>query len=159
MVRFYFITLAVVLIVVLGGLVYLTLRTRSIWVAAGAVAIAAPLQLMGVTGTCAQGAEEPFLTGAVLSAPFLIGAIVAAWWTFRARLKARAGGIATAALALGMVVLTRDIWLDTLLHGTPCGASYPDADTSIALVAIILLGYLALPLLVIAQAIRAVRGA
>lgn len=153
------ISLVLVLTVPLGVLVYLTLRTRSIWVAAGAVAVAAPLQLIGFTDTCNEGSEQAFLIGAVLSTPFLIGAIVSAWWTFRARLRARAGAIVTMALALALVVLTRDTWLSTLLHGTPCGRDYADNDTSLAMVAIVLLGYLVLPLLVIAHAFRAVRGA
>lgn len=131
-------------------------RTRSMWVAAIAICVAMPLQLMGFTGTCTQGADGPFITGVFLSAPFLLGAIYS---VLQARPKGASfwiGGIATAVGSLAMIILTHSAWLGSMLYGTPCGADYSPNERSVL---IILLGYLALPLLVCAFAIRAVREA
>jgi len=60
-------------------------------------------------------------------------------------------------MPLAMIVLTHEAWFGTLFYGTPCGSHYDPSKP--AMVLIVLLGYLGLPLLVSAHAIRAVREA
>ena len=90
------------------------------------VLVAVPLQLLGLSSTCTQGADGTFITGAILSGPLLLVAAsllsVVAW---------RGGGAGRRWLlwvtcaALGMlVILTRDAWLNTILYGTPCGSDF-----------------------------------
>gem|GEM_PF-2401451 len=123
-----------------------------------------PIQLLGYVTTCTQGASGSFLTGATYSAPLLLLSLIvltrklnqkddlnAPWWL-----------IPTACLLLLTLVLTRDIWFDTLVYGSPCGPDYVGSPVTIGNGAIITIAYLALPLanvgfcmwLLVRQAIR-----
>ena len=145
-------------IVILPLVVSLLLAYGKAWVLAATVAMtpAFPLQLLGFTGTCTQGSVDPFMTGAILSAPLLLGAIgLMAWGFYTGRTSRLSCSIATAT-SLALLALTREAWLNGILSGTPCGGDYP--ATAIGPLAIILFSYLALPLLLaVCTAWRAVR--
>ncbi|MET3599947.1 hypothetical protein [Martelella mangrovi] len=122
---------------------------RWMWAAAAMIITAMPLQLLGFTGTCTQGADGTFITGSILSAPLLFIAICFILWASFKRTANRSAGIFAAALSLILLALTRNAWLGAVFHGSPCGADYLHASGAEGLL-IILGGYLALPILVTA---------
>jgi hypothetical protein len=105
------------------------------------------LQAMGFATTCTQGADGSAITGAVLSTPpLLIACAIVALQLARGRAKPHFLAAIVVFLAL---LLTQDIWISTLAYGTPCGATYVDYPTSFVGGAIILFGYVLLPVVTI----------
>lgn len=139
---------------VLGLLITLLLafRGKSMQAALLATIVVVPLQLLGFTGTCTQGADGPFLTGAVLSTPFVLMATGLLFWASYRRTLDLTAGVVTLVAATALLFLTRDAWAGALLFGTPCGemfSFYPSAQVTVL---IIVGGYLLLPLLLIVSA-------
>lgn len=129
--------------------IVLAFRGHWAWIVAVAAGTAVPLQLLGLTSTCTQGADGTFGTGAIFSAPFL-PAMGFTLWAPRGRWSGSVGaGIVTALVLLAMLLLTRDAWASTLLHGTPCGQDFALYSSSAPMVVIILGGYLILPSLLL----------
>lgn len=88
------------------------------------------LQLFGFTGNCTQGADGPFITGAILSGPILLVAIaIAAWKVVRLRRQgdvpfASVTAVLPFAMCCYMMVETRNAWLGILPYDSPCGEEY-----------------------------------
>lgn len=122
-----------------------------VWAATVIIVPAIPLQLLGFTGTCTQGADGPFVTGAVLSTPLLLGAICLLLWGLYQRRAPRLACSVLAVTTLAMLALTREAWFNSLRFGTPCGADYAYSSNHLPPL-IILGGYLILPLLLAACA-------
>jgi len=123
-----------------------------LWVVVVLCGIAFPLQFFGYATTCTQGADGSFLTGAVFSAPFLLASsvllIVAAFK--KPRLSSPAP-ILVALPVIGLtLVVTKSIWLNTIAYGTPCGVLFSGYGSSPALRTMVVVGYLAIPVLNIA---------
>lgn len=117
-----------------------------------ATVVAAPLQLMGLTSTCTQGADGTFITGAILSAPFVLMATGLFFWaSYRRRLDLTAGAISLTA-AVALVFLTRDAWIGSLMFGTPCGEVFSLYPSDPATIVVIVGAYAALPSLLIVGA-------
>lgn len=130
--------------------IVLPFRGHWVWIVAVAAGTALPLQLQGLTSTCTQGADGTFGTGAIFSAPFLLAAMGFTLWAPRGRWSGSVGaGIVTALVLLAMLLLTRDAWVSTWLHGTPCGQDLALYSSSAPMVVIILGGYLILPSLLL----------
>ena len=90
-----------------------------------AILIALPLQALGYATTCTQGDSEAALVGSILSMPLLLLALVLLLLKRRSGSTARPMGILLCTLTLlTMLALTRDIWINTLTFGTPCGDGY-----------------------------------
>ncbi len=124
------------------------------WSAALLAIPAIPLQLLGFTGTCTQGSDDPFLAGASLSSPLLASAIGLVLWGGKARGAVRqSGAIVTAAMAMILLFSTRDAWIGALYAGTPCGADYTVSHWQGQV--LVLCGYLVLPVVLFASACRA----
>lgn len=132
----------------IGLAVALAFRSKWMWAAAIIAVFAIPHQLMGLTSTCTQGADSTFTTGAILSAPLLIIAVcVTLWALYRGKVDPNAGWV-TLAIPLILLILTQDAWMNTLRYGTPCGEDFAYyAGSSLAMIQLILAGYLVLPLL------------
>lgn len=139
---------------VLGLLITLLLafRGKSMQAALLATIVAAPLQLLGLTSTCTQGADGTFLTGAVFSTPFLLMAIGLLLWASYRRTLDITAGVVTLVAATALLFLTRDAWAGALLFSSPCGEMFSFYPSAPAAVLIIVGGYLLLPLLLIASA-------
>ncbi|QQM32298.1 hypothetical protein JET14_09275 [Martelella lutilitoris] len=149
-------------ILAIGGIVLCLLLFLSavlaffrLWTwSAGIVALPAlPLQLLGFTGTCTQGADGPFVTGAVLSSPFLAGAICLVLWGMAKGVVSPSGAIVTLAVAAVMLFLTRQAWLGAVFSGTPCGAGYGARHWQGQV--LVLGGYLVLPAILLVCSCRA----
>lgn len=104
-------------------------------VLAAALFLAAiPLQMLGYTGTCTQGASGPFVTGTVLSAPLLAASLLLLISTSRryrrepaaeGRPLACIGAVGLAALAIWTLIANLGVARATLILGTtPCGTEY-----------------------------------
>jgi hypothetical protein len=120
------------------------------------LALAVPLQLLGLTSTCTQGADGAFISGAFLSGPLLLIAVVRfaaeAIWVTAFRTTAAPVGWAVAA-AVVLISLTNSAWLNTIRFGTPCGEEFAFYGPSHPFaIAAILVSYLLLPLMLIAAA-------
>ena len=102
------------------------------------ICVAIPLQQLGYTGTCTQGAKGPFLTGVTLSGPLLLICLalllVSARRTWRAP---KQGGhplrciaaIAVIAVALWSIHLNHALAINTLATGIgPCGPDHAAID-------------------------------
>lgn len=147
------------MIVVYGAMVLgllitllLALRGKPTQAALLATIVAVPLQLLGPTSTCTQGADGTFLTGAVFSTPFVLLATgLLLWASYRRTVDLTVGVVALAA-ATTLLFLTRDAWAGTLLFGTPCGEMFSFYPSAPVAVPIIVGGYLLFPLLLIASA-------
>jgi hypothetical protein len=112
------------------------------------VLVAVPLQLLGLGSTCTQGADGTFITGALLSSPLLlVAAVFLAVVALRRpepsqRMLLWASGIA----AVAMPIFGRDVWLNSLIYGTPCGRDFVDYGESYPVViGLIVAAYLVLP--------------
>jgi hypothetical protein len=156
--------IAVLFLVFVAGLptgvaVQLGLKGQWSWVAAVTAATGLPLQLAGLGGTCTQGADGPFITGTVFSAPFLLVAITSTLGAVRQRRADLRGAIATGLVAVATLLLCKDAFLNTLRYGSPCGEyfSFYPSDPTAAL--IIVGGYLVLPLLLAGVAAFAAHSA
>lgn len=123
------------------------------WVAATLVAVAIPLQMLGFTSTCTQGADGTYLTGAVLSAPLLLAAALLAFRLGLASVRMSNSLLPSVAITLGLAVvlvaLNVPVWLNVLLFGTPFGDFYSFYPANITSRLIVLASYLALPLVVV----------
>ncbi len=117
-----------------------------------ATIVAVPLQLLGLTSTCTQGADGTFFTGAVFSTPFVLMATGLLVWASHRRALDLGAGVVTLGAATALLVITRDVWSGALLFGTPCGEMFSFYPSAPATVLIIEGGYLLLPLLLIASA-------
>lgn len=139
---------------VLGLLIILLLafRGKAMPAALLATIVAVPLQLMGLTSTCTQGADGTFLTGAVFSTPFALMASGLLFWASYRRTPDIVAGVITLVAATALLFLTRDAWAGVLLFGTPCGEMFSFYPSAPATVLIIVSAYLLLPLLLIASA-------
>ena len=136
----------------------LAYKGQSIWAAVLATIVAVPLQLLGLTSTCTQGSSGTFVTGALLSAPFLMAALGLVLWTgYRAKPNLSAVTIVLVGSA-ALLVLTRDVWVGPILFGTPCGEDYAFYPSGTDAVMIVVAGYLALPLLLIAGTVFSALG-
>jgi hypothetical protein len=115
------------------------------------VILAVPLQLLGLTSTCTQGANGTFISGSLLSGPLLIVAtIMVAWKTWspsldtpgRARLVLSLLVLAPIAMMAG----TWWAWWNVLADGHPCGADYVSWDSGIEVDdVLVLIAYAVLP--------------
>jgi hypothetical protein len=127
---------------------------HAMWASAVFVLVAIPLQWAGLSSTCTQGADGTFVTGAFLSAPFLVAALVL---TIGARLKLTATAVASFAivsLICVMMGLTASARFGTLEYGSPCGADYAGLFSSSLPARIEIVGaYVVLPLLLAAVAL------
>ncbi len=95
--------------------------------------VAFGLQALGYTGTCTQGADGPFITGAVLSSPFLLACAVLVSVNLARTLRgssqsisalSRAADYAVAFAAVWLIYFNRDVLHSTLVLGIgPCGDS------------------------------------
>lgn len=132
--------------------VLLAFRGKPIKAALLATIVAVPLQLLGLTSTCTQGADGTFLTGAVFSTPFLLIATGLLLWAGHRRALDLSAGVITLGAATVLLFLTRDVWSGALLFGTPCGEMFSFYPSAPAALLIIAGGYLLLPLLLIASA-------
>ncbi|TNB47280.1 hypothetical protein FF124_13995 [Martelella lutilitoris] len=125
------------------------------WSAVFLVMPAVPLQLLGFTGTCTQGADGPFVTGAVLSSPLLASAIGLVLWGGMAKgALSQSGAIVVAVMAMILLFSTRDAWFGALYAGTPCGADYDASHWQEQV--LVIGGYLVLPVFLLVSACRAV---
>jgi hypothetical protein len=115
--------------------------------------VAIPLQFFGYATTCTQASDSSFTTGAFYSAIPLSLAIalvlLAAWRTpHRGEI-----GVLFILVTLGLLAITRGIWIDTIKVGTPCGPEFADYGWENPIGnAIILIGYVGLPVLMIVSA-------
>ena len=122
------------------------------WAALLATIVALPLQVLGLTSTCTQGADGTFTTGALFSSPFLLIALGLVGWWMRTRESSVAAVPLVAVVSVLMLALTHQAWVGTLVYGTPCGeyfAMYPSGSVRGSL---IVGAYLVLPLLLVAGA-------
>lgn len=128
-------------------------RTRKWpWLAPTFAATAMPLQLAGFSTTCTQGADGTFGSGAILSAPFLAVAIGLTLFAGLRQVPILWSGIAGFSLAVTLLILTRDAWLNSLIYCQPCGEMFEFYQSTPILIAIVLVGYLVLPVLLAACA-------
>lgn len=98
------------------------------------------LQMLGYSGTCTQGSDGPFVTGATLSGPLLLVSLVLLVWLARKTSRAPRcegyplrcfGAICSLAVAMWVLFLNYRLAVDTLAIGiTPCGADYAAMDGS-----------------------------
>ena len=123
------------------------------------VGLAAALQMLGYTGTCTQNDTDPFLTGALLSAPLLLIALVL---LLRSRSQATrspmlVGGALAAALASGWLVAANlETVIETLVRlGSPCGPDFFERGRDIEIEHLLIgLAYGVLPFLTLSAAVR-----
>lgn len=123
------------------------------WIAAGLMAVAFPLQLLGLTSTCTQGADGTYLAGALLSSPMLFWvAVRVVRMGFAEPTRSSGGAVATGltvvVLTLILLSLTYTVWSNVIVFGTPCGEDSSDLPHHLERQLVVLIGYLALPLLV-----------
>lgn len=137
--------LPIFVVLVLPVLVALAfaIRRRWDWLAATTTVAAVPLQLLGLTSTCTQGADGSFFAGVILSAPHLVIGICATCWSIYKGFASRASLLVVLLVPVAMLIMTHWAWLNILQYGTPCGADYASSHAISA--AIILAGYLLLP--------------
>jgi hypothetical protein len=150
--------IGIIVVLVLPVVVAMALAVRRqwMWVAVTMATPALPLQLLGLTSTCTQGADGTFVAGAIYSAPFLLVAALSSLWTVRLRTGASSAATVTVLVPLLMFFLTHNAWVNSLLYGSPCGEDYAGIfGSSPTNLVIILVGYLALPLLLIGSAMWA----
>ena len=115
-----------------------------------ATGIAIPLQVLGLSGTCTQGADFTFVTGAMLSSPFLLLAVGFVVWSLRRPEPELKAGVLTLSAALSMLLLTNQAWVGALVFGTPCGIDFVDYPSGLPRASIVVAGYLVLPLCLVA---------
>jgi hypothetical protein len=145
--------LLAVLVALLLASLLLALRRQWSWLAVMGVMLAVPVQLLGLISTCRDGITFTFLAGASVSAPLLLGAIGWLWRAHRARLTDARAALIAAAASLAMIGLTRDAWLNSLTYRTPCGEHFTAHASHPLSLAVIVVGYLLLPLALIACAL------
>lgn len=97
------------------------------WLAVLLSVLALPLQALGDSGTCTQGANAPFLFGAFITTPMLVVAIIVLC-------RAKSGGLegltaigSVLLLSRAAIAMNQQVWWETLfLAGSPCGLDYRD---------------------------------
>jgi hypothetical protein len=121
------------------------------------VLIAFPLQLLGLTSTCTQGADGTFGSGAILSGPpLLVAALLTAMVALRLPHGRRTWLVMIGAAAAVLVSLTRSAWFNSLAYGTPCGADFAFYGSHTVTLVAIAVSYLVLPLAIVALAVLGV---
>ena len=120
------------------------------------VLVSIPLQLLGFTGTCTQGADGGFGAGALLSGPLLaLAACICFWsiWRLRSIADEPLAGITAllaAAPAVILLITNRDAWWGIFLYGTACGENYRDYSSGFGAANILIVSaYLFLPLVLV----------
>lgn len=104
--------------------------------ALGLVLIALALQALGHSGTCTQGNDGPFITGAIFSFPLLVGVAACLLRVLRCASPNPAHPIiqavsllATAGVLGLMLYVNQDVIAYTLFDGiTPCGPDQVSPD-------------------------------
>lgn len=109
-----------------------------------------PIQLFGYATTCTQGDS-----GSALASSAISGTLLFAMAVFLLRRGASNGLgtiplVFTAILLVGTLASTSSIWLGTIRYGTPCGSDFAFYALEVPDRAVILLSYLALPILNVA---------
>ena len=149
---FIFLLLASYVVPIVAAIIF-AFRGQWIWAGAATAAGAFPHQLMGLTSTCTQGADGTFGAGAILSAPLLLIAIGVSLRALYQKKVHPIGSWMTLGLPLILLALTHGAWFNTLRYRTPCGEDFGfGGGSSPIMIAVILFGYLALPLLLAAIA-------
>ena len=116
-----------------------------------------PFQIMGYATTCTQGDSDSAMAGAIYSGLFLLtllGVLLRRTWV---RPKHHYFSYMCAALLMGTMLLTFDIWFGTLAYGTPCGREFSDYAVSSVDWVVILTGYLILPTLNVLLCLNLIR--
>ena len=113
------------------------------------VLVAIPLQFLALGTTCTQGADAPFISGSILSGPVLVAALLLALVALRRPVAGQrpwlwASGIA----AILLPAITHDAWLNSLFYRTPCGSNFVFYGSDPGVNALIVVAYLALPVVV-----------
>ena len=119
-----------------------------LWTALCLALLSWPLQVFSHATTCNNGSYSAFMAGSVTTTPLLLAIaffLLANRKTSRSRVAA---AIAVAACQFTMVLFDIDIVINTIVHGTPCGADYGDAFVQVSALhrLLIIFAYLVMPL-------------
>lgn len=88
------------------------------------ILIALQLQAFGYATTCTQGDSGSALAGSILSMPLLFFAAMLLFKRYSTGTGWRIGLLLSALVLVTMMAVTRDIWINTLIFGTPCGDDF-----------------------------------